>query len=449
MSVAVIDRMSAPVAVLPPTPRMPSLAQGLAFAFGRRRFVQRLAKRHDSAFTLHLPLVGPLVFITDPQLAKQVFAFGPDDLGNVQPNLSELLGSRSLLGLEGAEHRERRKLLAPSFHGRKIRDYSQIIEEETLREIAGWPAGEAFPTFPSMTRITLNVILRTLLGAQGDDLDELRRVIPSFVALASRLTTLPVPPRTGGRFTPWGRLAVLRDQYEACLDRLIAAVQADPDFDNRSDMLSRLLRSRYEDGSALSRKDIGDEMLTLLAAGHETTAVTLSWAFERLSRHPAVLAAMADEADADGNRLRQATIREVQRSRPALPMVGRRVRSAGVDVGDWVLPQGSSIAVAIAQIHTDPRLHPNPERFDPQRFLGDSMPSNSWLPYGGGARRCLGSAFANLEMDIVLRTILRHYTIETTTLPGEKTNSRGLAFRPRDGGRIVVRRRAAVRQGAQ
>ena len=197
----------------------------------------------------------------------------------------------------------------------------------------------------------------------------------------------------------------------------------------------------------MSRKDIGDEMLTLLAAGHETTAVTLSWAFERLCRHPEVLAALVDEADTDENRLRQATIREVQRSRTALPMVGRTVYAPSVEVGDWVLPRGCLLAIGIAQIHQDARLYPNPGRFDPQRFFGDSTPNNNWLPYGwlpygGGVRRCLGSAFANLEMDVVLRTVLRHCVIEPTTTAGERVRARGIAFVPRDGGRIVVRRRA-------
>lgn len=441
MGRAIVDHPIAPAVLLPPAPRLPRLVQGLGFAFHRRWFVEQLAKRYDRAFTLHLPLVGPFVFITDPQLAKQVFALSPADVGNVQPNLSELLGRGALLGLEGEAHRQRRKLLSPSFHGRSIRDYERVIEEEALREIAGWLDGVPLQTLPAMTRITLNVILRTVLGADGPDLDELRRIVPAFVTLASRLTTLPAPRSALSRHTPWGRLEVLRQQYEACLDRLIAAATTDPAFEVRPDVLSRLLRSRNEDGSLMSRKDIGDEMLTLLAAGHETTAVTLSWAFERLCRHPAVLAAMADEADTDDNRLRQATIREVQRSRTVLPMVGRRVQAPVVEVGDWVLPRGCSIAIGIAQIHADSRLHPNPDRFDPQRFLGDTTPNQNWLPFGGGVRRCLGSVFANLEMDVVLRTVLRHCIIESTDTAGEAVRARGIAFVPRDGGRIVVRRR--------
>lgn len=400
-----------------------------------------MARRYGDVFMLNVPVYGHAVVVANPQLAKQVFTTSPEDLGNIQPNLSRLLGSGSVFALDGDDHRQRRRLLAPPFHGKSIKNYENLIEEETLREIAGWPEGKAFAALPSTMRITLNAILRAVFGAEGTELDELRRIIPPWVTLGSRLATLPKPSRTYGRHSPWGRLVEWRRQYDALVDRLIVNEQADPDFADRADVLALLLRSAYEDGSAMSRKDIGDELLTLLAAGHETTAATLGWAFERLSRHPDVLEQLAAEADTDANELRQATIFEVQRSRTVIDLAGRHVYAPAYELGEWVIPRGYTILVGIGQLHNDPGVFAEPGRFDPQRFVGSKPASFAWIPFGGGARRCVGAVFANMEMDVVLRTVLRHFTISTTTAPGEKVHSRGVAYTPKDGGRIVVHRR--------
>jgi cytochrome P450 len=290
-------------------------------------------------------------------------------------------------------------------------------------------------------RITLNAILRAVFGAEGAELDELRRILPPWVTLGSRLATLPKPSRIYGRYSPWGRLVEWRRRYDVILDKLIEDERADPNFEKRTDVLALMLRSTYEDGSRMSRKDIGDELLTLLAAGHETTAATLGWAFERLSRHPEVLAALATEADTDDNELRQATILEVQRTKTVIDLTGRRVTAPVFELGDWVIPQGYSIIVGISRMHANADAFPDPDRFDPQRFVGSKPPSFAWIPFGGGSRRCGGAVFANMEMDVVLRTVLRHFTIETTTAPGEKWHSRGVAYTPKDGGKIVVHRR--------
>jgi cytochrome P450 family 138 len=188
-------------------------------------------------------------------------------------------------------------------------------------------------------------------------------------------------------------------------------------------------------------KRIGDELLTLLVAGHETTAATLGWAFERLSRHPDVLDRLVAEAETDENELRQAAILEVQRNRTILDLAGRHVYAPVYELGEWAIPRGYTVLVAISQMHTRPAAFPDPDRFDPQRYIGSKLSSFAWIPFGGGARRCVGAVFANMEMDVVLRTVLRHFTIDTTTAPGEKWHSRGVAYTPKDGGRIVVHRR--------
>ncbi len=270
-----------------------------------------------------------------------------------------------MFALDGADHRLRRKLLTPPFHGKSIKNYEKIFEEETLRESANWPEGQAFPTLEPMMRITLNAILRAVFGADGEQLDELRRIIPPWVTLGSRLAVLPTPTRTFGRYSPWGRLAEYRRQYDDVIERLIDHVRADPNFDSRDDVLALLLRSTYEDGSEMSRSDIGDELLTLLAAGHETTASTLGWAFERIVRHPQVLAKLVDEAATDDNEYRQATILEVQRARTVIDFAGRHVYAPTFELGDWVIPQGYSIVVAISQLHGRADDFPRPDRFDP------------------------------------------------------------------------------------
>jgi len=442
MSTIDTQAATAPPAIrLPPAPRMPKAIQGAAFSISRRWAARHMARRHGDVFTLHVPVYGRIVVVANPQLAKQVFTTSPEVLGNIRPNLSRLLGSGSVFGLEGDEHRQRRRLLAPPFHGKSIKNYETIIEEETMREIAGWPEGRAFATLPSMMRITLNAILRAVFGAEGAELDELRRILPPWVTLGSRMAVFPKPKRTYGRYSPWGRLAEWRRQYDVVLDRLIANERVDPNFENRADVLALMLRSTYEDGTAMSRKDIGDELLTLLAAGHETTASTLGWAFERISRHPDVLAALVAEADTQDNELRQATILEVQRSRTVIDFAGRHVHVPVYEIGEWAVPRGSSILVSIVRMHANPEVFPDPDRFDPQRFVGSKPPSFAWIPFGGGARRCVGAVFANMEMDVVLRTVLRHFTIETTTAPAERYHSRGVAFTPKDGGKIVVHRR--------
>ncbi len=431
---------------LPPGPRLPKLIQGIAYAVSRTWTVERLVRRYGDVFTMTLPVFGPSVIVADPQLAKQLFAANTDDVGNIQPNLSRILGPGSVFALDGAEHRRRRKLLTPPFHGKSVANYERIFEEETLRELATWPEGQEFATLEPMMRITLNAILRTVFGADGERLDELRRIIPPWVTLGSRLAVLPNPSQTYGQWTPWGRLAAYRRQYDAVIDRLIADVKADPHLEARDDVLALLLRSTYEDGTVMSNRDIADELLTLLAAGHETTASTLAWAFERISRHPDVLAALEAEAATDGNEYRQAVILETQRVRTVIDFAGRHVHAPRFQLGEWVIPRGYSVTVAIRRMHERTDEFGDPARFDPQRFVGH-RPGLSFMPFGGGTRRCVGAVFANVELDVVLRTVLRHLEIQPTDRPDEGTHSRGVAYTPKAGGRIVMRRRATPLAG--
>ncbi|WP_193046481.1 cytochrome P450 [Mycolicibacterium baixiangningiae] len=427
---------------LPPGPSIPKLVQGFWFALARRQMIDRLTRRYGDAYTIKLPTVGTVVVVTDPDLAKQTFQVSPEELGILRPNLSDrLLGPGSVFALDGADHRRRRDQLSPPFHGRSVRRFEQVFVEETLRETADWPIERRFETLEPMLRIALNAMLRGIFGAEGSELGELRQIIPPWVTLGQRLTTLPMPRRTFGRFTPWGRLAELRRRYEVVLDELIARALADPNFADRNDVLSILLRSTDEDGHPMSRGDIGDELLTFLAAGHETTAATLAWVFERISREPELLAALTAEADSSENSLRRATIREVQRTRTVVDFTGRHVYAPTIRLGDWVIPRGSSVMVFISQIHVNPAAFDHPAEFEPQRFVGASPQASTWIPYGGGTRRCPGASFANIGMDVVLRTVLRQFVIVPTVASAEKRHARGVAFTPKDGGRIVIRHR--------
>ncbi|MFN8071545.1 MAG: cytochrome P450 [Mycobacterium sp.] len=435
------DLQIAGTSALPPAPQPPRAVVGLAFTTARRRTVAWLTRTYGPAVTLRIPLFGETVMVSDPVLAKQVFTTSPDVLHNIQPNLSRLLGAGSVFGLEGAAHRRRRKLLTPPFHGKSITAYERIVEEETMREMASWPEGTEFATLEPMMRITLNVILRAVFGADGAELQRLRELLPKWVTLGSRLALVPTPSLAPGRWGPWKRLADYRRTYESLMDNLITRARQDPQFEHRTDVLSIFLRSTYDDGTTMTRGEIGDELLALLAAGHETTASTLAWAFERISRHPKVLEQLVSEVSGEDNSYRQATIFEVQRNRTVIDFAGRNVAAPMYELGEWRLPQGYSILISLLQLHSDPNVYPDPERFDPQRFIDEKPSTFSWVPFGGGTRRCVGAAFANMEMDVVLRTVLRHFTIRTTSAPGEKWHHRGVAFTPKKGGRIALYRR--------
>lgn len=432
---------------LPPGPRTPRLVQGIRFLTARRAVVGDLARRYGPAVTLNLPIFGRAVLISDPVLIKDLFTTGSDLVGRAT-NLGEVLGPGSTFSLDGEEHRERRKLLVPPFHGKRMHSYEAVIEEEVLREVAGWPEGVEFATLPSMMRITLNAILRTVFGAEGAAFDELREQLPRAVEVGSRLAVLPrFFRRDFGPRSPGGAMRRYRRRYDEIVDALIADARNDPEFDQRTDVLSLMLRARYEDGSAISDRHVADELLTLLTAGHETTATTLAWLIERVRRHPQLLERLTAEADAGGSDLAQATIWEVQRMRPVIDGTSRRTLTR-IRLGEWVIPENHVVIVSIPMAHAAPDRFANPSVFDPDRFVGNPPDTYTWIPFGGGIRRCIGAAFANMEMNVTLRTLLREFTFAPTSAPAEAYHSRGVANAPGDGGRAVVYRRATTSEPA-
>ena len=426
---------------VPPGLRLPRQLQGLAFLVSRRATLRALRRRYGPVFSIDVPVFGPAVVVSDPALVRQVFLASADVVGNAERNLGRVLGPGSLFSLDGDEHHRQRKLLVPPFHGKRMQSYEAIIEEETLREAASWPEGTPFQTLPSMMRITLNAILRAVFGAEGAEFEALRRLMPRFVTLGSRLAVLPMPAAGLGRWSPWGRFNAYRRDFDAIIDRLIAKALADPGLAERNDVLSIMLQARYDDGGRMTNSDIADQLVTLLAAGHETTATTLAWATERLRRHPAILSRLVAEADAGGGELRQATILEVQRVRPVIDVTARRVKAETLRLGDWELRRDQTILIGIGLVHDDDAVFPDAAAFNPGRFAGVKPDRYAWVPFGGGFRRCLGAAFADMEMNVVLRTILREFELTTTSEPDEPWHSRGVAYAPAKGGRAVVHRR--------
>jgi cytochrome P450 len=251
----------------------------------------------------------------------------------------------------------------------------------------------------------------------------------------------PVLRRDFGPWSPGGKLTANRERYDEIVRRLIADIRNDPKFDERNDVLALMLQARYEDGSPISDDHVADELLTLLAAGHETTATTLAWAVERLRRHPRLLARLTAEVDAGGSELVQATIWEVQRTRPVINGTARLTKTR-IRLGEWVIPERHAILASISLAHASENSFADAKAFNPDRFMGNPPDNYAWIPYGGGVRRCIGAAFANMEMNVTLRTLLRDFEFGATYARGERLHSRGVATAPAHGGRAVVYRRA-------
>jgi cytochrome P450 len=440
---AMVDpcKTSTPNRLNPPRVRSPKLMQGVGFAFFRRRAMRNWIRRHGHIFEINVPFFGRSVVVSDPILVKAVCTARTEQLSNVQPNLGNWFGPGSVFALDGSPHRDRRRLLAPAFHGQSLKNYEKVIEDETLRESANWPENKEFRILEPMNRITLNVILRTIFGADGTALDVLREIVPPYMKLGQLLAFAPAPPHWARRHSPWGKLDEIRATFDQIVCTLVAEAEADPTFGKRTDVLASLVRSGHDKSTGMSRLDICDELSTLVGAGHETTASALAWTFERLRRHPDVLAELVDEVDGGGSAFRRATILESLRVRTVIDVFGRRVTSPDFELGEWPIPVYRNVIVRIADVHNNPQIFPQPERFDPHRFRGSRPAAPTWLAFGGGARRCIGSDFAVTEMDIVLRTVLQNFRIQTDAAADEKSYFRGIAHTPKLGGRVVLNRR--------
>lgn len=427
---------------LPPGPRWPKLAQGAAVLMMRHSSIAAFGRKYGPSFTLSLPALGHAVVVSDPTLVKDLFSSGRDLIGRPKQNLGkEVLGEGSIFNLEGEALLARRKVLLPPYHGKSMRTYARITEEEVLHESATWPEGVEFSTLKPMTRITLNTILRTVFGAEGPALDRLRVLIPAAVNFGSRLALAPsVVKKDFGRGSLGDRFAYYKREVDDIIFSLMRDARSDPGFEERSDVLALLLQARYDNGEPLSDRHIADELLTQLVAGHETTSTQLAWAVERIQRHPTVLARLTDEVGAGGTEYMLAVLAEVQRTRPVLTAALRRTK-ARIRLGEYVIPEDCIVMASTQLAMAAEQSFPNAAAFDPDRFLGHAPNPFAWIPFGGGMMRCIGASFATMEMEVTLRTILQQFRIEPTKAPDERIQTRGVTISPGRGARLTVYRR--------
>ena len=427
---------------LPPGPRAPATLQTIRLLARPVPFFESARRRYGEPFTARILRAGRLVFISDPPSIKALF--GADRENIVAPGrnvvLGPLLGERSLLLLNGPEHLARRKLMLPPFHGERMRAYERVMEEATEREISRWPLNREFRIHPSMQAITLEVIMRAVFGVGEDHRDDLwQRLLAILAATRSPLAiglTMPAVRRIGA----FRRVRRTIAETDEILAAEIAARRADPNLASREDILSLLVAARDENGEGMSDAELRDQLLTLLMAGHETTATALAWAFDLLFRHPEAMERLREEVEGDEHEYLDAVAEETLRLRPVVPFIGREL-CVPMELGGRQLPPGTVVMPSIYLTHTRADLYPEPYAFRPERFLTEPPETYSWIPFGGGTRRCIGAAFAQVEMRVVLRTVLRTVELRGGSDAPEAIVRRNVTLSPRGGTPVVAERR--------
>jgi cytochrome P450 len=430
---------------LPPGPRQPAAIQTIGWWARPVAFLERARAAYGKRFTIRLLGAPPFVILSEPEQLKEVFAAPPDVLhpGEGAQILEPIVGRNSVILLDERPHLEQRKLMLPAFHGEKMARLSGLMAETAQREVAGWPRDEPVTMHPRFQALTLEIILRTVFGLDpGGRLDELRDLLTEILDFGSKpYSVLPPLQRSFAGHGPWARFASLRARADELVYELIderRVVGSD-----RDDILALLLAARHEDGSPMGDEEIRDELMTLLVAGHETTASELAWAFERLAREPAVLDRLTAEIDSgDGDAYLTATIQETLRRRPVLPNAEPRLVKKAVEVGGWTYPPGVCLIANAYLVHHDPDVYEAPYEFRPERFLDEQPGTYTWIPFGGGRRRCIGASFATLEMKIVLQTVLAAHRIAPANGALELTRRRSITLSPRRGARTILTERA-------
>jgi cytochrome P450 len=427
-------------ATLPPGPRLPSLLQTIGWWNRPTVYVERLRARHGKRFTMRLLGQPPSVVLSDPDDLRELFAAPPDVLhpGEGARILEPIVGRNSVILLDEAPHLEQRKLLLPAFHGERMQRLTGLMTELTDRELDSWPTDEPVMLHERLQGLTMEIILRTVFGLdEGARLEGLRDRLTSILSFGdSPLSLLPPAQRLLAGRGRFGRF----EADKAQVDRELFALMADRrrEGGDRDDVLAMLLAAEREDGSPMTDEEIRDELVTALVAGHETTASSLAFAFEQLARRPEVQERLAAEPDDD--RYLEATINEVLRLRPVLPNAEPRLVKQEVTIGGWTYPPGVVLIASAALVHHDPKIYPEPYAFRPERFLDTKPGTFTWIPFGGGRRRCIGASFALLEMRIVLRAAAERFTIATAG-PPQRPRRRMITITPGDGALVRLGRR--------
>jgi cytochrome P450 len=432
---------------VPPGSRLPGSAQSLQWFRDPVRFMERSRDRLGKSFSVKLGPLKRCTFIADPDLAWPVLTGDPElmRMGSTNGIFRPVLGDTSLFLLDGPEHKRHQALIRPSFHRGAVQGFSAVVAELAAREVATWPLGSSFPVQERMRDVTLQMIFRSVLGVVDDTRDSrLRELVHELLdQVQSPIAVLPAFQRDLGGRSPFARLMRTVAAIDELLYEEIGERRYDPSRADRDDVLSMLVLPQVHESGFMSDREIRDELMTLLIAGHETTATALSWTFERLLRSPEALARCVEEiAGGDrGEAYLDAVVRESLRQRPVLPITARKL-TRPVALGDWTFPKGWTLMPCIYLIHQDPDVYPDPERFRPERFLGPDAPSNRvWLPFGAGARHCIGNGLAMMAIKVILRTVLRRVELEPDRPEPEQVVRRNFTLGPSRGARVFVRRR--------
>ena len=437
---------------LPPGPHQPGWIQTSRWMFRPIEFMEQCRERYGPVFSIRLGAAGNIIVVGDPAHAMKVLAGDRHVFDSGQANLlfRPVLGRKSLLVLDGGEHMEHRRILLPSFRSGHVQTYTSAIERAVRRRMKDWPVDEEFNLAPEMQAITYEAISRVVFGDAVDDRGELLAELAGDMMdrCASPFTMLPPLRFELGGLSPYARLMKVLDAIDRVLYEIIGERREDPLSGLRDDVLSVLIRAEHEDGSPLTDREIRDEILTLIMAGFETTTGGLSWAFERIVRTPRVVGRLTKELDGGGHEYLDATVKEVLRSRPAVPIVARKVREP-VEVAGYLLPAGTVLMTAVYLVHSDPQVYPEPEEFRPERFIDGHPDPRAWIPFGGGVRRCLGASLAQLEMKLVIGNVLREFEVEPPSDAPEPAVRQRFTLAPKHDCAVRVRpRRAARRVGA-
>jgi cytochrome P450 family 135 len=426
---------------LPPGPPLPSPIQTAIWSRQARRMLFACHARYGDVFTIKLIHEDTWVMLADPEAVKQVFTGDPRvfHAGAGNQVLRPVLGDNSVLVLDEKPHIGQRRLLLPPFHGERMQGYAETMKEIAVAEIESWPSGTPHKLRPRMQAITLEIILRTVFGvSEGERVGELRDALRDLLDLTTNprvlLPVLLVGPQRATR------LSFFRRRIER-VDRLVYAEIAErrraDDLGERDDILSLLMAARHEDGSPMSDEEMRDELLTLLVAGHETTATSLAWALERLVRHPEKLERLREEVEAGSDDYLTATIQETLRLRPVISIVARHLTEP-VEIGGYELPAGVTVTPCVYLVHRNPEVYPEPDRFRPERFLERPPGTYTWIPFGGGVRRCLGAAFAQFEMAVVLRELVKRRHIHPASPKPERVFRRAITETPRHDAEVIL-----------
>jgi cytochrome P450 len=436
---------------LPPGPRYPTLVQGVGQWKRPLAFLERCRARYGKRFTLRFPLAPPFVILADPDEIREVFRAPPEILhpGEGARVLEPIVGRNSVILLDEAPHMEQRKLMLPAFHGERMARLSGLMAEVAEREVADWPRGQEILLQPRTQRLTLEIILRAVFGLDpGARLDALRDRLGEMLSFGDRPISL-TPPDPDGRAArvlekvgPFARFARIQADVDRLLFDLIDGRRAGDG--ERDDVLAMLLQARHEDGSPMSAQELRDELMTLLVAGHETTASSLAWGFERVARSPRVLRRLVEQLGGGDDAYLTATIQETLRRRPVLPNVAPRLVKQPFEVGGWTYPTGVCLVPNAYLVHHDPEIYPSPYEFRPERFLEQPPGTYTWIPFGGGRRRCVGAGFALLEMQIVMRAVLAGCDLRPAGDGFERAKRRNITIRPAGGARAMLRERPRV-----